>query len=81
MKAEELDKKFDEGEDILNYFDLSPLKRPGLEAHQINVDFPKWMLDGLDREAQRLGVHRHAIIKVWISERLRAERHICPFCP
>lgn len=76
MKAEDLDQKFDDGEDVLAYFDLSTSKRPGLEPQQINIDFPQWMLDAVDREAQRLGVHRQVVIKVWIAERLKVERHI-----
>ena len=32
MKAEELDKKFDDGEDILDLFNLSTLKCPDIEA-------------------------------------------------
>lgn len=78
MKAEELDQKFDDGEDVLDYFDLSNSRRPGLEAQEINVDFPQWMLDALDREAQRLGVHRQDVIKVWIAERLKVERQTYP---
>jgi hypothetical protein len=74
MKAEELDQKFDDGEEILDCFDLSTVKRPGLELQQVNVDFPQWMIDSLDREAQRLGVQRQAIIKVWIAERLKVEQ-------
>lgn len=77
MKAEELDQKFDDGEDVLDCFDLSNSRHPGLEAQEINVDFPQWMLDALDREAQRLGVHRQVVIKVWIAERLKLEQHIC----
>ena len=72
MKAEELDKKFDDGEDVLEYFDLSTVSRPGLETKRVNVDFPQWMVDALDREAQRLGIHRQAVIKFWIAERLDA---------
>lgn len=72
MKAEDLDQKFDEGEDVLNHFDLSTLKRPGLEIKRVNVDFPQWMVDALDQEAKRLGIHRQAVIKFWISERLNA---------
>ncbi len=36
----------------------------------MNVDFPVWMVESLDREASRLGVTRQSIIKVWIAERL-----------
>jgi len=71
MKAEELDRKFDEDEEVLEHFDLTTLKRPGLEAKRVNVDFPQWMVDGLDKEASRLGIHRQAVIKFWIAERLK----------
>jgi hypothetical protein len=72
MKAEELDRKFDDGEEVLEHFDLTTLKRPGLEAKRVNVDFPQWMVDALDKEAKHLGVHRQAVIKFWIAERLKA---------
>jgi hypothetical protein len=70
MKASEFDKKFDEGEDISKYLDVSKAKRPGQEQKRVNVDFPIWMIRLLDKEAKRLGVPRQAIIKVWIGERL-----------
>jgi hypothetical protein len=71
MKAEEFDKKFDEGEeDIIDDLDLSQMKRPGYDQKPINIDFPAWMIDALDREAIRLGVSRQSIIKIWIAERL-----------
>lgn len=71
MKASELDKKFDEGEDISEFLDLSKAKRPGQEQKRVNVDFPVWMIQRLDREARRLGVPRQSIIKIWIAERLQ----------
>jgi len=67
MKAEELDQMFDEGVEVLEYFDLNSAKHPGLEIKRVNVDFPVWMVDALDREALRIGVHRQAIIKTWIA--------------
>lgn len=71
MKAAVFDKKFDEGEeDIIEDLDLSQMKRPGREQKRVNVDFPLWMIEALDREASRLGVTRQSIIKVWIAERL-----------
>jgi hypothetical protein len=36
----------------------------------VNVDFPAWVVDTLDREARRLGVTRQSLIKTWIAERL-----------
>jgi len=71
MKAEEFDKKFDNGEDLTDYLDLENAKRPGLEQKRVNVDFPIWMIKSLDKEAKRLGVTRQSIIKIWIAERLK----------
>jgi CopG antitoxin of type II toxin-antitoxin system len=70
MKASEFDKRFDEGGDISESLDLSRARRPGHEQKRVNVDFPVWMIERLDREAQRLGVPRQSIIKIWIAERL-----------
>jgi hypothetical protein len=73
MKAEEFDKRFDRGEDVTSKLDLDGARRPGIEQRRVNVDFPAWMIESLDREARRLGVTRQSIIKVWIAERL--EQH------
>jgi hypothetical protein len=74
MKASEFDKKFDDGvEDIMDDLDLSTLRRPNREVRRVNVDFPLWMVESLDREAQRLGVTRQSIIKVWIAEKLEQQ--------
>lgn len=70
MKAEEFDQRFDRGEDITAELDLSKARRPGEAQRRVNVDFPVWMVESLDREARRLGVTRQSIIKVWIAERL-----------
>ena len=71
MKTSEFDKKFDDGvEDIVDDLDMSTASRPLKEARRVNVDFPVWMVESLDREAGRLGVTRQSIIKVWIAERL-----------
>lgn len=71
MKASDFDRKFDEGEDVTADLDLSKARRPGLEQRRVNVDFPVWMIESLDREAKRLGVTRQSVIKVWIAERLK----------
>ena len=70
ISAAEFDRMFDDGEDISAYVDWSKARRPGLEPKRVNVDFPTWVVEGLDREAQRLGVTRQALIKLWIAERL-----------
>ena len=74
MKAKDFDKKFDEGqEDIIEDLDLSTARRSNPEQKRINVDFPAWVVESLDREAARVGVTRQSIIKVWLVERLQAE--------
>jgi len=70
MKAHEFDKKFNEGKDISEHLDISKARRPEQEQKRVNVDFPLWMIDLLDKEAKRLGVPRQSIIKVWLAERL-----------
>ncbi|MBI4824875.1 MAG: CopG family transcriptional regulator [Nitrospirae bacterium] len=70
MKAKEIEKKFDKGEDITKHLDLSKVRRPEHEQKRVNVDFPLWMIQLLDKEARRLGVPRQSIIKVWVAERL-----------
>jgi len=70
MKASEFDKNFDEGKDISKYLDVLKARRPAQEQKRVNVDFPLWMIQLLDKEAKRLGVPRQAIIKVWVAERL-----------
>ena len=71
ITAQELDEMFDNGEDISAYVDWSKARRPNLEARRVNVDFPAWVVEGLDREARHLGVTRQSVIKMWIAERLR----------
>lgn len=71
MKAKEFDAKFEKGENLTQYLDLTKARRPDQEQRRVNVDFPNWMIHSLDKEADRLGVTRQSIIKVWISERLK----------
>ncbi|QKE40492.1 MAG: CopG family transcriptional regulator [Ferrovum myxofaciens] len=71
MKSETFDSQFDDGTaDITASLDLSKARRVLLNPRRVNVDFPSWMIDSLDREAERLGVTRQSIIKVWLAERL-----------
>jgi len=70
VKALDFDKKFDEGADISKHLDVKKTRRPEQEQKRVNVDFPIWMIQLLDKEAKRLGVPRQSIIKVWVAERL-----------
>jgi len=75
MRAKTFDRKFDEGGSVVDVLDLSKARRRRQEQRRVNVDFPEWMIDRLDREARRLGVTRQSIIKIWLSERLEQTDH------
>jgi len=79
MKAKKFEQQFDEGVDITSSLDLSKVKRVLQEQKRVNVDFPTWMIDSLDREASKLGVTRQSVIKVWLAERLEANTSNLPF--
>lgn len=70
IKAKDLDEKFDRGEDITQYLDRSKAYRPGHLQRRVNVDFPVWMIESLDREASRIGVPRQSLIKMLIAQHL-----------
>lgn len=70
ITAEEFDRRFDDGEDVSEFLDWSSARRPNQEPKRVNVDFPAWVVSGLDTEARRLGVTRQSLIKIWIAERL-----------
>ena len=72
MKAKKFDQAFDDGLDITSNLNLSKAKRVQQSPKRVNVDFPAWMVESLDREASKLGVTRQSIIKVWLAERLAA---------
>lgn len=71
MKATEFDKKFEAGEDVSGAIDWSQARRSNDQPKRVNVDFPAWVVDGLDKQARHLGVTRQSLIKLWIAERLQ----------
>jgi len=74
ITAKQFDERFDRGEDTSSFVDAASIKRPGLEARRVNVDFPEWVVQSLDTESKMIGVSRQSLIKLWISERLQEER-------
>ncbi len=70
LKAESFDRKFDDGDCILEHLNLSKARRVNIELKRVNVDFPAWVVEAPDRQAQALGVTRQSLIKLWIAERL-----------
>ena len=73
ITASEIDTKFNSGEDITIYLDMSKATRPGLQQRRVSVDFPEWMVQQLDKISKRLGITRQSVIKVFISEKLKEE--------
>ncbi|WP_425389931.1 type II toxin-antitoxin system BrnA family antitoxin [Ekhidna sp.] len=76
ISVEELDKKFDDGEEgILQYFDLEKAERLGdNKPKRVSVDFPAWMVNQLDDVSKKLGVTRQSVIKFFIADRLKQEK-------
>ena len=70
MKAKTFDQKFDAGQEVVDQLDLGKARRIATDPKRVNVDFPAWMVDSLDREARRLGVTRQSLIKLWLADRL-----------
>ena len=70
MKAKRFDRNFDAGENVTDQLELTKARRIGAEAKRVNVDFPVWMVQSIDREANRLGVTRQSLIKMWLADRL-----------
>ena len=79
MKVKKFDQEFDDGVDLTASSDLSKANRVLQDQKRVNVDFPTWMIDSLDREASKLGVTRQSVIKVWLAERLEARTSNLPF--
>ena len=71
MKAKEFDKKFDTGEDMSEHLDFSKARRINQEPKRVNIDFPTWVVEKLDKQSKRLGITRQALVKVWIAEKLK----------
>ncbi len=78
MKAKKFEQQFDEDVDLTASLDVSQARRVLQEQKRVNVDFPTWMIDSLDREASKLGVTRQSVIKVWLAERLEATASSVP---
>lgn len=78
MKAKNFDHQFNDGDNVIASLGLSKSRRVLQEQRRVNVDFPTWMIESLDREASKVGVTRQSIIKVWLAERLEANSVLAP---
>ena len=71
MKAKDFDKKFELGEDLTDNLDFSGSRRVNQEPKRVNIDFPVWVVEQLDKQSKRLGISRQALVKVWVAEKLK----------
>ncbi len=78
LSVAEFDKLADSGADITAHLDLSTARRFAageerldLTPTKVNIDFPRWMVEGLDQASDRVGVPRQSLIKMWLAERLQ----------
>jgi len=70
ITSKEFDKKFDEGKDMGSFLDAKKAKI-NKKIQRVNIDFPVFLLVEIDKEAKRIGVARSALIKLWLSEKLK----------
>lgn len=76
VRAADIDRKFDDGEDVMEYFDMSKavMEEPSAPVtRKMNLTVPTWMAERLDSEAGHLAVSRNALVNMWLAERIRQE--------
>ena len=71
VKAKDFDAAFERGENLTGYLDKSKARRVNTELRRVNIDFPIWVISSLDKEAQRLGITRQSLVKMWIAEKFK----------
>lgn len=64
ISGEEFDRRFEAGEDMNDYLNWDNAEK------LVQVSFPVWMLREIDKQANKLGIARQAMIKVWLNEKL-----------
>ncbi|MFO0415709.1 MAG: type II toxin-antitoxin system BrnA family antitoxin [Pseudomonadota bacterium] len=76
VNAKDFDDAFDRGEDVTKYLDKSKARRVNAELKRVNIDFPVWVIDSLDKEARRLGITRQSLVKMWIAEKFKSDNKV-----
>ena len=73
VRAKNFDAAFDRGEDVTKYLNKSKVRRLNTKLKRVNIDFPIWVIESLDKEARRLGITRQSLVKMWIAEKFKVE--------
>ena len=69
--AQNLESRFDAGEDVLDYFDTAKAARINHAKSRVNLDLPQWMIFSIDRVAGRNGLARQSQIKAWLADKIK----------
>lgn len=69
--AQNLESRFDAGEEVLDYFDATKAVRINHAKARVNLDLPKWMIQRIDRVAGRNGLARQSQIKAWLADKIK----------
>ena len=67
----EMDRYLESRDLSREFWSKGVLKKPHLK--KINLDLPDGMVREIDRVAERAGVSRQPLLKIWIHERLKEE--------
>lgn len=76
VKAKDFDAAFDRGEDVTKYLYKSKARRVNAQLKRVNIDFPVWVIESLDKEARRLGITRQSLVKMWIAEKFSRDNRV-----
>ena len=71
ITTKEFDRKFDTNKDVTEHLDTSKAKVTR-HFHRINIDFPESSIKLIDAQADKIGIARTALIKMWVAEKIQA---------
>lgn len=75
ITTEELDRLVDEGkEDVLHHFNNIRGVTGSTKIRRTTIDLPEHMFEALDKQAEKIGIARQALIKVWLWEAIQKAR-------
>ena len=77
ISTEEFDRRFDEGEDLEEYFDMnSPIihRADSDEPRRVNFNMPAWLVDELDADARHLATSRQSIVNMRLADYYESRR-------
>jgi hypothetical protein len=70
MKAEEFDRRFDAGEDMSEFFDLSKARRPNQEKQKIELHLSITLIRKLEAQAEAEGISLQVYLENHLTQQL-----------